>query len=185
MMTDRVLSREELFRLFLKALADKKPESFTGWTAAELDEEIYKATREYEPDPLLRQADALQTAVFCLTDFARRMPERVDLSENTARVREMCLDLAAEIERITLRPDEVIAERGKLKVRLKAILSIRTCLIYREETERFINERGRDEQEARLAEMRARQLKEKEIGALAERILKNAREKSNVQPGLF
>jgi hypothetical protein len=38
---------------------------------------------------ILRQNDALRTAQYFLTDFAKDIPEWIDLSENTFRVREI------------------------------------------------------------------------------------------------
>jgi hypothetical protein len=54
-----------------------------------------------------------------LVDFARRMPEWINLSTTNERVREMCGELADEIEQITYEPEAVIARHGKLKVWLK------------------------------------------------------------------
>jgi hypothetical protein len=137
---NRILTRDEIYQTFLVALVEKRPTPPKGWCASKVDEELWKATREYEPDACLRQRDALETSLFYLVDYASRMPERVNLSESNNRVRKMCEELADEIEKITRKPSEIINKRGKLKAWLKAILSVQTCLIYRDETERFIAE---------------------------------------------
>ena len=103
--------------------------------SSNLDEEVYHAGNDFEPNLYLRHSDALATCLFYLVDFARRMPEWINLSTETARVREMCGDLADEIEQITYEPEAVIAKHGKLKAWLKAKLAVQTCLIYREETD--------------------------------------------------
>lgn len=137
-MENRILTRGEIYQTLTVALKEKRPAPPKGWCASKLDEELWRATNEYEPDAFLRQNDALQTSLFYLVNYASRMPERVNLTENNQRVRQMCGELADEIEKITHSPGEIINERGKLKAWLKAILSVQTCLIYREETERFI-----------------------------------------------
>lgn len=139
-MENRILTRDEIYQTLARALKEKRPAPPKSWYASQLDEELWKATREYEPDACLRQQDALQTSLFYLIDYANRMPERVNLSESNKRVRKMCEELADEIEEITHQPGEIINKHGKLKAWLKAILSVQTCLIYREETERHIAE---------------------------------------------
>ena len=139
-MEHKLYSRDDLYRMLAAALINKKPLPPEDWSVVKLDEEVYRAGSEYEPNRFLRHRDALATCVFYLVDFARRMPERVDLSLGTTRVREMCGELADEIELITYEPEAVIAARGKLKAWLKAKLAVQTCLIYREETERVIAE---------------------------------------------
>lgn len=139
-MENRILTRGEIYQTLLAALKEKRPAPPAGWCASKLDEELWRATSEYEPDAYCRQNDVLQTSLYYLVDYASRMPERVDLSESNGRVRQMCEELADEIEKITHQPGEIINERGKLKTWLAAILSVQTCLIYREETERFIAE---------------------------------------------
>jgi hypothetical protein len=141
----KLFARDELYRMLAAALIKKKPLPPDDWSVVKLDEEVYRAGSEYEPNLFLRHSDALATCLFYLVDFARRMPEWINLSTETARVREMCGDLADEIEQITYEPEAVIAKHGKLKVWLKAKLAVQTCLIYREETERVIAE----EEEAR------------------------------------
>jgi len=148
---NRTLTRDEIYQTLLVALKEKRPAPPAGWCASRLDEELWKATREYEPDAPLRQQDALQTSLFYLVDYAGRMPERVNLTESNERVRKMCEELADEIEQITHAPGEIINERGKLKAWLKAILSVQTCLIYREETERFISEEDAAKRQKRAA----------------------------------
>lgn len=139
-MENRILTRGEIYNLLVVALQEKRPAPPAGWSAATLQEELWNATREYEPDALSRQQVAFQTSLFYLVDYASRMPERVNLTESNGRVREMLGELADEIDKITHRADEIIGERGKLKAWLGAILSVQTCLIYREETERHITE---------------------------------------------
>jgi hypothetical protein len=136
----KLYARDELYRMLAAALIKKKPLPPEDWSVVKLDEEVFRAGREYEPNLFLRHRDALATCLFYLVDFACRMPERVNLSIETQRVREMCGELADEIEQITYEPDVVITKHGKLKVWLKAKLAVQTCLIYREETERVIAE---------------------------------------------
>lgn len=133
-----VLPQDEIYRRLIIALTEKRPPPPDDWSASVLDEKVLTSGSEFEPDLLVRQRDALQTAIYYLVDFSSRMPEWIDTSENNERVKEMCRELAFEIERITVRPDEVINERGKLKSWLKAILAVNTCFIYREEAERAI-----------------------------------------------
>jgi len=122
-----------------------------------LDEELWRATKEFEPDAFLRQQDALHTCLAYLVDFAVRMPERVNLADSNTRVKRMCEELAFEVDKITLSPSEIINERGKLKSWLKAILSVQTCLIYREETTRVIAEQDALRRAARLTPPKAKQ----------------------------
>ena len=134
----KLYARDELYRMLAAALIKKKPMPPDDWSVVKLEEEVFHAGSEYEPNLYLRHRDALLTAVFYLVDFARRMPEWINLSTETSRVREMCGELADEIEQITYEPEAVIAKHGKLKVWLKAKLAVQTCLIYREETTRVI-----------------------------------------------
>lgn len=135
---EKILAADEIYPMLVAALAEKSPLPPADWSVVKLDEEVLTATKDYEPNQLLRQQDALLSALYYLVDFAVRMPERVDVSENNRRVVEMCRELAAEIAKITVSPDEVIARHGKLKSWLKAILAVQLCLIYREETDRAI-----------------------------------------------
>lgn len=138
---DRILERDEIYKLLTTALIEKVPHPPHNWCISQLDEELFRSSREFEPNPLIRQNDALDTSLFYLVNYAQKMPERINLTEGNSRVKKMCEDLAFEIERITNKPESVIAERGKLKDWLRAILSVGTCIIYGEETERFIAER--------------------------------------------
>ena len=137
----KLYARDELYRMLATALIKRKPLPPEDWSVVKLDEEVYRAGREYEENLYLRHTDALRTSVFYLVDFASRMPEWISLSTENERVRKMCGELADEIEQITYEPEEVIAKHGKLKVWLKAILAVQTCWIYREETERVIAEK--------------------------------------------
>lgn len=147
----RIFTRDEIYRKLVAALIEKQPLPPAGWCASQLDEELWRATKEYEPDAFLRQQDALDTCLAYLVDFAVRMPERVNLAESNNRVKKMCAELALGIDKITFSADEIIGERGKLKSWLKAILSVQTCFIYREETERFLAEQDEEKRAARLA----------------------------------
>jgi hypothetical protein len=149
-----ILATDEIYRKLVAALESKEPQPAVGWCASRLDEEIWRAGREFEPDAKLRQADALQTCLFYLVDFARRMPEWINTTETNDRIKLTCRELAEEIEKITLRPAEVIESRGKLKVWLKAILAVQTCLIYREETARNINQQDEAKREAKFSPMK-------------------------------
>jgi hypothetical protein len=144
-------AREMLYRMLAAALIKKKPLPPNDWSVVKLNEEVYQAGKEYETNLHLRHHDALCTCIFYLVDFARQMPEWINLSTETARVREMCGDLADEIEQITYEPEAVIAKHGKLKAWLKAKLAVQTCLIYREETERVIAE---EEEAKRLSRIK-------------------------------
>lgn len=146
---NRVLAPDEIYRLLMAAMREKSPRPPDGWSASKLEEEIFRAGKpEQETDLFLRQTGALETALFYLVDFAARMPERVNLSETNGRVKKMCEALALEIEKITRAPGAGLAREGKLKVRLVALLAVETCLIYREETERYLAE---EEAEKRLS----------------------------------
>lgn len=195
----RIFTRDEIYQKLVTALIDKQPLPPAGWCASQLDEELWRATKEYEPDAYLRQKDALNTCLAYLVDFAVRMPERVNLAESNNRVKEMCAELALEIDKITLSPDEIIGERGKLKSWLKAILSVQTCFIYREETERFLAEQDTAKRAARLAPVKknphaaappkaekwrsdlAKNIFQKAFGKSAEKSVESASE----QPSLF
>ena len=189
----KLYAREVLYLMLTAALETKKPIPPNSWSVVKLDQEVRDAGKEYEPNKHLRHHDALLTAIFYLVDFARRMPERVNLSTENERVREMCGELADEIEQITYEPESVITKHGKLKSWLKAILAVQTCWIYREETERVIAEK---EQKKRL-ERTQKPTKDKENqpisqskkwqSALAQQIFLKASGKQNAseQPSLF
>ncbi len=192
----KIFTRDEIYRKLLAALRDKRPLPPAGWCASKLDEELWRATRRYEPDAFLRQKDTLETSLCYLVDYAARMPERVNLTESNRRVKEMCEDLAIEIDKITREPDEVIARHGKLKAWLHAILSVQTCLIYREETERFIAEEKEAKRASRASEPPkndsppvSANVKEKWQSDLARNIWRNAHNKMpddfSGQPTLF
>ena len=137
---NKLFTRSEIYRILTEALIKKTPLPPKGWSVVKLDEEVYRAGKQYEPNLHSRHKDALATSVFYLVDFARRMPEWINLSTTNERVREMCDELADEIEQVTYEPEAVIARHGKLKVWLKAKLAVQTCLIYRAETTRNIAE---------------------------------------------
>lgn len=189
----KLYSRDEIFRMLVAALETKNPLPPTGWSVVKLDRELMDAGKEYEPNLYLRHRDALATSVFYLVDFACNVPERVNLSTDTARVREICGDLADEIEQITYEPESVIARHGKLKAWLLAILAVQTCFIYREETERVIAEKA----EAKRLQRMAKASEKKEVkpnlpskqwqSALAQEIFQKISGRQNVseQPSLF
>lgn len=185
---DEIFNRDEIYRKLIAALECKEPHPPAGWCASELDEEIRRAGREFEPDARLRQEDALQTCLFYLVDFARRMPEWIDTTETNDRVKLFCRELSEEIEKITLRPAEVIERRGKLKVWLKAILAVQTCLIYREETARNINRQDEAKRTAMFSPVKNKPVNdasfnEKErYSALAKNIFENVCGKSSGKP---
>lgn len=147
----RIFTPDEIYKKLIAAITDKEPLPPAGWCASQLDEEIWRATKDYEPDAFLRQEDALRTCMAYLVDFAVRMPEWINTTETNERVRKMCGELAAEIEKITVAPGEIIGKRGKLKSWLKAILSVQTCLIYREEIARVIAEQDAAKRAARAS----------------------------------
>lgn len=195
-----ILNPDEIYRKLIAALERKEPHPPVGWCASELDEEIRRAGREFEPDARLRQEDALQTCLFYLVDFARRMPEWIDTTIGNDRVKHLCLELSEEIEKITLRPAGVIEKHGKLKVWLKAILAVQTCLIYREETVRNINRQDEAKRAAMFSPVKNKPVddasfSEKErYSALAKNIFEKVCGKSSVkisekspetQPSLF
>ena len=174
------------------ALVTKKPLPPSRWSVAGLDEEVRLAGKNFNPNLFSRHQDALLTTIFYLVDFARRMPEWINLSTENERVRKMCGELADEIEQITYEPEAVIAQHGKLKSWLKAILAVQTCWIYREETERVIAEK---EQQKQLLRMEKPDKKEsnpisepkKWQSALAQQILYkvSGKQSASEQPGLF
>ena len=188
-----LFSRSDLYGMLAAALIKKKPLPPEGWSVVKLDEEVTSAGSEYEPNLYLRHRYALATCAFYLVDFACRMPEWINLSTETARVRQMCGELADEIEQITYEPEAVIAKHGKLKSWLKAILAVQTCLIYNEETARVIAE----EEQANHLQRTQESAKDKECkpisqpqqwqSALAREILNKVSGKQSVseQPGLF
>lgn len=192
---EKILAADEIYLLLVGALIEKRPLPPAGWCASKLDEEIRRATGEYEPDAYLRQKDALDTSLFYLIDFALRMPERVNLTENNSRVKEMCEDLAAEIEKITFEPNKVISKHGKLKVWLKAILAVQSCIIYTEETTRHIAQEDAAKRLCRIAQAKTNKLPaqkhnpNKWQSALAKTIFQKANAKtldeSSAQPSLF
>jgi len=183
-----ILNPDEIYRKLIAALECKEPHPPAGWCVSQLDEEIRRASREFEPDAKLRQEDALQTCLFYLVDFARRMPEWIDTTETNDRVKLACRELSEEIEKITLRPAEAIERRGKLKVWLKAILAVQTCLIYREETARFINRQDEAKRAAMFSPVKNKPVddalfnEEERYSALAKNIFENVCGKSSVKP---
>ena len=195
-----ILDRDEIYRKLIAALERKEPHPTAGWCASEFDEEIRRASREFEPDARLRQEDAIQTCLFYLVDFARRMPEWIDTTAGNDRVKLLCGELSEEIEKITLRAAGVIEKHGKLKVWLKAILAVQTCLIYREETARNINQQDEAKRAALFSPVKNKPVddasfNEKErYSALAKNIFENVCGKSSakvsdkspeLQPSLF
>ena len=137
---NKLFARVEIYRILTETLIKKTPLPPQDWSVVKFDEEVFRAGKEYDPDLHSRHRNALAVSIFYLVDFARRMPEWINLSTTNERVREMCGELADEIEQITYESDTVIARHGKLKAWLKAKLAVQTCLIYREETERVIAE---------------------------------------------
>lgn len=183
-----ILDRDEIYRKLIAALEGKEPHPPAGWRASELDEEIRRAGREFEPDARLRQEDALQTCLFYLVDFALRMPEWIDTTAGNDRIKLLCGELSEEIEKITLRPAEVIEKHGKLKVWLKAILAVQTCLIYGDETARFINQQDEAKRAAKFSPVKNNLLfdgvvKDEEwFSAVAKNVFENVCGKSSVKP---
>lgn len=192
-MQPRVFARDELYRMLAAALIKKKPLPPENWSVVKLDEEVRDAGKEFEPSLFLRHQDALLTSVFYLVDFARRMPDRVNLSTGNERIRKMCGELADEIEQITYEPDAVIAKHGKLKSWLKAILAVQTCWIYREETARSIAEAEEAKHQRRITPIikksppKTESQSEKWQSALAKQIFQkvSGKQNSSEQPSLF
>jgi hypothetical protein len=130
-----------------------------------------------------------------LVDFARRMPEWINLSTTNERVREMCGELADEIEQITYEPEAVIARHGKLKVWLKGKSGSSDVLIYREETERNIAEQDEAKRLRRLNQPKldsrehSKPTAETSESSLARQIFQKvtgrAQETASEQPSLF
>ena len=183
-----ILNPDEIYRKLIAALECKEPHPPAGWCVSQLDEEIRRAIREFEPDAKLRQEDALDACFFYLVDFARRMPEWINTTAGNDRIKLTCLELAEEIQKITLRPAEVIERRGKLKVWLKAILAVQTCLVYREETARRINQQDEAKcaaqfQQAKNNSLARAVVKEEDwYSTLAKNIFENVCGKSSVKP---
>jgi hypothetical protein len=192
MQSEKLYARDELYRILTAALINKKPLPPSSWSVVKLDEEVRCAGKEYDPNLFSRHQDALLITIFYLVDFACRMPEWINLSNETERVRKMCGELADEIEQITYEPEAVIAKHGKLKSWLKAILAVQTCWIYREETNRVIAEK---EQKKRLQRTEKPDKKESNPisqpkqwqSALARAIFQKVSGKQSVseQPSLF
>jgi hypothetical protein len=191
----KLFARDEICRMLAAALIKKKPLPPEDWSVVKLDEEVFRAGSEYEPNLFLRHRDALVTSVYYLVDFARRMPEWINLSTETARVGEMCGDLADEIEQITYEPEAVIAKHGKLKAWLKAKLAVQTCLIYREETERVIAQEAEAKRISRTKEPSRNKILEKDsqpdkwqsdlARVIFQKVSGKSSENSSAQPSLF
>lgn len=197
----RIFTPDEIYKKLIAAITDKEPLPPSGWCASQLDEELWRADSDYEPDAFLRQDDAIQTCFAYLVDFAVRMPEWINTTATNERVRKMCGELADEIEKITVAPGKIIGERGKLKSWLKAILSVQTCLIYREETARVIAEDDARKRAARLSPPKtsksvaasgdkekwqsdfAKSIFEKTLGKTSEKLSEQSSEQE--QPSLF
>jgi hypothetical protein len=183
-----ILTTDEIYRKLIAALECKEPHPPAGWCASHLDEEIRETGREFEPDARLRQADAFHTCLFYLVDFARRMPEWINTTETNDRVKLACRELSEEIEEITRRPAEVIEKHGKLKVWLKAILAVQICLIYREETARYINQQDEAKRAAIFLPVKNKQVddasfnEEEWYSPLSKNIFENVCGKSSVKP---
>ncbi len=192
---NKLFARSEIYRILTEVLIKKTPLPPEGWSVVKLDDEVFCAGRFYEPDLHSRHKDALATSVFYLVDFARRMPEWINLSTTNERVREMCGELADEIEQITYEPEAVIARHGKLKVWLKAMLAVQTCLIYREETERNIAKQNEAKRQRRLNQpkinspINSKPIAETSESSLARQIFQKvtgrAQETASEQPSLF
>jgi hypothetical protein len=192
---NKLFARVEIYRILTEALIKKTPLPPKGWSVVKLDEEVYRAGKEYEPDLYSRHKNALATSVFYLVDFARRMPEWINLSTTNERVRDMCGELADEIEQITYEPEAVIARHGKLKVWLKAKLAVQTCFIYREETTRNIAEQDEAKRQRRLNQpkvnslINSKPIAENGKSSLARQIFQKvtgrAQDTASEQPSLF
>lgn len=191
----KLYARDEICRMLMTALLIKKPLPPTGWSVVKLDQEVTHAGREFEPNLYVRHHDALASSVFYLVDFACRMPDRVNLSATNKRVRQMCGELADEIEQITYDPQAVIVRHGKLKSWLTAILAVQTCWIYREETERVIAEKEEAKRQLRTKQP-AKTVKSAEIPpspkwqsdlarTIFQKVSGNSTENSSAQPSLF
>lgn len=180
-----------LYLMLADALIKKKPSPPESWSVVEFGEEVRTSGKFFEPDRRLRHTDALLTSVYYLVDFASRMPEWIDLSTINERVRLMCGELADEIERITFDPERTIAEHSKLKSRLKAILAVQTCWIYREETDRRIAEMEEAKRQQRISppnkDNSSKNSSSKWQSALAKEIFQKVCDKQNssAQPTLF
>jgi hypothetical protein len=192
---NKLFARVEIYQILTEALIKKTPLPPKGWSVVKFDEEVFRAGKEYDPDLHSRHKDALAVSIFYLVDFASRMPEWINLSTTNERVREMCGDLADEIEQITYEPETVIARHGKLKVWLKAKLAVQTCLIYRAETERNIAEADESKRLSRLNQPKINSLiyskptaENREL-SLARQLFKKVTEKAQAsaseQPSLF
>lgn len=187
----KLFAREVLYQMLAAALVKKKPLPPKDWSVVKLDAEVSRAGTEYEPDLYQRHQDALITCVYYLVDFACQMPQRVNLSPSNSRVRQMCGELADEIEQITFEPDVVISKHGKLKSWLKAILAVQTCWIYREETTRVIAEKEEAKRQKRVSQLQKdispKNSPLKWQSALAKEIFQKVSEKQNssAQPTLF
>jgi hypothetical protein len=193
MQSEKLYARDELYRMLTATLVIKKPLPPSRWSVAGLDEEVRLAGKDFNPNLFSRHQDAFLTTIFYLVDFARRMPEWINLSTETERVRKMCGELADEIEQITYEPEAVIAQHGKLKSWLKAILAVNTCWIYREETDRVIAEKDhhkhlkRTQKSANTQENKPISQPKQWQSALARAIFQKVSGKQNMseQPSLF
>ncbi len=187
----KLLTRDEIYLILINALVKKIPEPPVGWCASQYQRELWDMTEEYEPDPFLRQSDAVEKCLYYLVDFASRMPYWINVSETNVRVGNMCGDLADEIYLITREPETVIAKHGKIKAWLYAKLSVQTCWIYREETDRRIAEMEEAKRQQRISPLKkdnsSKNSSSKWQSALAKEIFQKVCDKQNssAQPTLF
>jgi hypothetical protein len=117
---NKLFARSEIYRILTEALIKKTPlpPKVGAWSNS--TKKFIAPVRNTNRICIRDTRDALCASVFYLVDFACRMPEWINLSTTNERVREMCGELADEIEQITYEPEAVIARHGKLKVWLKA-----------------------------------------------------------------
>jgi hypothetical protein len=148
----KLLTRDEIYPILINSLVEKLPQPPPAWCASQYQRELWDMTEDFELDPFLRQSDAIEKSLYYLVDFASRMPRWINVSETNERVRDMCGELADEIDLITREPETVIAKHGKLKSWLYAKLSVQTCWIYREETARNIAEEDEAQRLRRVAQ---------------------------------
>ena len=132
------MEREEIYEILTATLTKKLPLPPQNWWVAQLTYELWNTGSEFKSDSFIRQQDALAKCLYYLVDYSLRMPSWINLATGNARVKQLCEELAEEIEKITFQPESVIAKHGKLKLSLYTILNVQTCLIYREETARKI-----------------------------------------------
>lgn len=190
----KLYARDEICRMFAAALI-KKAAAARRLERGQIRRRSYQRRKRLRTGSFLATPRRARHLRFLSGRF--RLPDAgVDQSfDRDARVRQMCGELADEIEQITYEPEAVIAKHGKLKARLKAILAVQTCLTYREETERVVAEEEEAKRLSRIkkpfrnkfieTESRPDKFQSDLARSIFQKVSGKQTEKSSAQPSLF